>query len=106
MGDFDKNAFLPFSTGSRACEFPLKLTTTNHKLTATPGINAGLGRHFSEVESVCMLAHLIADYSFHIPRLEGETDEMCKERVYRARPAITLTPLSIPITFRRRPKRV
>ena len=66
--------------------------------------NLGIGRHFSEVESVCFMAHLLKDFSVHpTPAFPGETREQMKERMFRAIPLITLTPMSIPLTFRRRP---
>lgn len=81
MGDFDTTNFIPFSSGTRIC----------------------LGKHFSEVESVCFLAYLMRDFEVHpIPAFEGETKEQMKERMFEAIPLITLTPLHIPITLKRR----
>ncbi|KAG8948379.1 hypothetical protein FRC03_000734 [Tulasnella sp. 419] len=82
LGDFDPKTFLPFSSGTRIC----------------------LGRHFSEVESVCWIAYMMRHFSVHpVPAFEGETMEQMKERMFNAVPLITLSPLSIPLTFRRRP---
>jgi len=81
LGKFDPNCFLPFSSGTRVC----------------------LGRHFSEVESVCFLAYLIKEFSIHpAPAFEGETREQMKTRMFRAVPLITLTPLHIPLIFKKR----
>ncbi|KAG8892603.1 hypothetical protein FRB99_002591, partial [Tulasnella sp. 403] len=79
--DVEEGSFIPFSSGSRVC----------------------LGRHFSEVESVCFLAHIIREFEIHpIPAFEGETREQMLERMFKARPLITLTPESIPIMFKKR----
>ncbi|KAG8891977.1 hypothetical protein FRB99_003201 [Tulasnella sp. 403] len=79
--DVEEGSFIPFSSGSRVC----------------------LGRHFSEVESVCFLAYIIREFEIHpIPAFEGETREQMLERMFKARPLITLTPESIPIMFKKR----
>jgi len=81
MGKFEQTSFIPFSSGTRPC----------------------IGRHFSEVEAVCFLAYLIRDFSVHpIPAFEGETREQMKERMFKAIPLITLTPLSTPVMLRKR----
>ncbi|KIO31678.1 hypothetical protein M407DRAFT_218858 [Tulasnella calospora MUT 4182] len=81
VGKFDRTTFIPFSTGTRVC----------------------IGRHFSEVESVAFLAYFIKHFSVHpTPAYEGETREEMKKRMLQGTPLITLTPHSIPLTFRRR----
>lgn len=81
VGKFDQTTFIPFSTGTRVC----------------------IGRHFSEVESVAFLAYFIKHFSVHpTPAYEGETREEMKKRMFKGTPLITLTPHSIPLTFRRR----
>lgn len=81
VGKFDQTTFIPFSTGTRIC----------------------IGRHFSEVESVAFLAYFIKHFSVHpTPAYEGETREEMMKRMFQGTPLITLTPHSIPLTFRRR----
>ncbi|KAG9002284.1 hypothetical protein FRB90_011406 [Tulasnella sp. 427] len=81
VGKFDQTTFIPFSTGTRIC----------------------IGRHFSEVESVAFLAYFIKHFSVHpTPAFEGETREQMMKRMFQGTPLITLTPHSIPLTFRRR----
>lgn len=75
-----RSAFIPFGVGTRAC----------------------LGRKFSEVESVCMLVHLLRSYSVHLPLLPGQTVEEARAKFSRASVRITLTPDKVPLVFRRR----
>ncbi|KAG8865470.1 hypothetical protein FRC20_009806 [Serendipita sp. 405] len=77
---FCRSAFIPFGVGARAC----------------------LGRKFSEVESVCMLVHLLRNYSVHLPLLPGQTVEEARAKFSRASVRITLTPEKVPLIFRRR----
>ncbi|KAG8996749.1 hypothetical protein FRB94_008044 [Tulasnella sp. JGI-2019a] len=78
------HAFIPFSAGTRAC----------------------VGRHFSEVESVCLIAHMVRDFEvLPVPAFKGETRDQMMKRMFRAEPKITLTPYSIPIMFRRRERK-
>ncbi|KAK1220219.1 hypothetical protein PQX77_017040 [Marasmius sp. AFHP31] len=80
IGEWNKDAFIPFSTGSHAC----------------------LGRKFFEYEAIAILAMLISKYQIEIPSKDGETFEQKKARVLATTTAITLTPGQIPVTFRRR----
>ncbi|KAL0063504.1 hypothetical protein AAF712_009600 [Marasmius tenuissimus] len=80
IGEWNKDAFIPFSTGSHAC----------------------LGRKFFEYEAIAILAMLISKYQIEIPTKDGETFEQKKARVLATTTAITLTPGHIPVTFRRR----
>lgn len=77
---YHKGAFIPFGVGTRAC----------------------LGRKFSEVESVCMLVHLLRNYSVHLPVRPGETVEDVRAQFSKASVRITLTPDKIPLIFRKR----
>ncbi|PVG00144.1 cytochrome P450 [Serendipita vermifera] len=77
---YNKDAFIPFGVGSRAC----------------------LGRKFSEVESVCMIIHLLRSYSVHLPLKHGETIEQARQAFSKASVRITLTPEKVPIIFRKR----
>ncbi|KAG8867217.1 hypothetical protein FRB98_004293 [Tulasnella sp. 332] len=88
IGAYDEKAFIPFSSGTRVC----------------------LGRRFSEVESVVVIAYMIREFSIHpIPLRNEKTGDVIKEtrdemmaRMFRATPKITLTPHEMPIMFRKR----
>jgi len=83
LGDWPRDAFLPFSGGPRAC----------------------LGRKFAETEAMVVLAYSILRYKVTVteePRFAGETFEQRKERVLRAENRLTLTPIRLPLTFTRR----
>ncbi|KAH9485051.1 Cytochrome P450 monooxygenase 124 [Psilocybe cubensis] len=81
--DWNRDAFLPFSAGARAC----------------------LGRRFFETEGIAVLTMLVSRYKISIkqePQFAGETIEQCKERVFRTSNMLTLTPVRVPLTFTRR----
>ncbi|KAL1760658.1 cytochrome P450 [Schizophyllum commune] len=83
LGDYNKDAFVPFSAGARAC----------------------LGRKFAETEGVAMMVSLISRYQFEVmeePQFAGETFSQRKERVLKTAVGLTLTPARVPLTFRRR----
>ncbi|KAF8622696.1 hypothetical protein AX15_006794 [Amanita polypyramis BW_CC] len=83
LGDWDRDAFLPFSGGARGC----------------------LGRRFTETESLAVLCMIISRYRIEIKdeaQFRGESFETKKERVLRAQPGLTLTPIRVPLTFKRR----
>ncbi|EMD41758.1 hypothetical protein CERSUDRAFT_147048 [Gelatoporia subvermispora B] len=78
LGDWPREAFMPFSGGLRAC----------------------LGRRFSELEGIVVLTMLISRYKVEVleePRFSGETFEQRKQRVLSATSFITLTPDRIPL---------
>ncbi|KAL1745781.1 cytochrome P450 [Schizophyllum fasciatum] len=82
-GDWPKDAFVPFAVGSRSC----------------------LGRKFAETEGVAILSVLIAKYKVEVmeeAQFAGESHEQRHERVLRATGGLTLTPVRVPLTFRRR----
>jgi Cytochrome P450 len=69
------------------------------------GHRSCLGRKFSEVESVAMLVHLLRNYSVHLvpTSADGSVDvATARERFSQASSGITLTPVDIPLIFRRR----
>jgi len=83
LGEWDRDAFVPFSGGARGC----------------------LGRRFAEIESVAVLCMIVTRYKIEVkyePEFAGETFEARKERVLQARPGLTLTPVRVPLTFKRR----
>ncbi len=69
LKDYNKDAFLPFSAGARAC----------------------IGRRFAEVESVCMLALMIRTFDI-TPVPTNESFEHKRERLLAATTKLTLTP--------------
>ncbi|KAJ8592967.1 cytochrome P450 [Rhizopogon salebrosus TDB-379] len=83
LGDWDRDAFLPFSGGYRAC----------------------VGRKFSETEGAAVLTLLISQYAVSIkdePQFAGESHEQRRTRVLDASSTLTLAPTRLPLVFRRR----
>ncbi|KAK0463297.1 cytochrome P450 [Armillaria novae-zelandiae] len=80
LGDWPREAFMPFSQGAHAC----------------------MGRKFSETEGVAVLTMLISRYKITVNGKPGETFEEKKERVLKTRMGITLTPVHVPLVFTRR----
>ncbi|KIM26276.1 hypothetical protein M408DRAFT_25484 [Serendipita vermifera MAFF 305830] len=83
LGDWPKNAFVPFSGGARSC----------------------IGRRFAEVEGVIALSMLVRNYRIevkHDPKFVGETFAERKARVLKFSNFITVTPEKVPVTFIRR----
>ena len=71
LGDWPRDAFVPFSAGTRAC----------------------LGRRFSETEGVAILTYMIKHFRVEVleePQYAGETFEQRKKRLLRCRTALTL----------------
>ena len=68
------------------------------------GHRACLGRKFSEVESVSLLVHLLRDYSVHLaPDEHGNVDvKSAREKFSDAYVRITLTPVKVPLVFKKR----
>ena len=72
MEDWPRDAFLPFSSGPRAC----------------------LGRRFFETEGIAILTMLVSKYRVELkdePEFAGETWAEKKERLMRCRPGLTMT---------------
>ncbi|KAF8811212.1 cytochrome P450 [Phlegmacium glaucopus] len=83
LTDWPRDAFLPFSSGARAC----------------------IGRKFAETEGTASLTMLISQFKITIkeePQFAAETFEQRKTRVLSARPGLTLTPVRVPLVFTRR----
>ncbi|KAI5897061.1 cytochrome P450 [Schizophyllum commune H4-8] len=83
LGEWPKDAFAPFTLGPRAC----------------------IGRKFAETEGVAILSLLISRYKVEImeePQFAGESIRQRRERVLRTKGGVTLTPIGVPLTFRRR----
>ncbi|KIP05980.1 hypothetical protein PHLGIDRAFT_119388 [Phlebiopsis gigantea 11061_1 CR5-6] len=83
LGDWPRDAFLPFSSGARAC----------------------LGRRFFETEGIAILTMLVSRYKIAVkeePQFAGETLEQRQARILRAKAGLTLTPIRMPLVFTRR----
>ncbi|KZT71521.1 cytochrome P450 [Daedalea quercina L-15889] len=83
LGEWPRDAFLPFSSGARSC----------------------LGRRFSETEGVAILTYMMKQYRVEVrdePQHAGETFEQRKARLLRCKSAITLYPVKAPLVFKRR----
>lgn len=81
--DWNRDAFLPFSGGPRAC----------------------LGRKFAETEAVASLTMLVSRYKISVkeePQFAKETVEQRKARILKTTDLISLTPVKVPLTFTRR----
>ncbi|KAI0676506.1 cytochrome P450 [Trametes maxima] len=83
LGDYPRDAFLPFSGGARGC----------------------IGRGFSETESIAVLALIVSRYRVEVkeePQFLGETFEQRKARLCKSRMSVSLFPERAPLVFRRR----
>ncbi|TCD71870.1 hypothetical protein EIP91_000002 [Steccherinum ochraceum] len=78
LGDWPRDAFLPYSGGVRSC----------------------IGRRFSEIEIVVVLTMLVPKYKVTVkeePEFASETFEQRKARVLNARVEMTITPIRVPL---------
>ncbi|KAI0000164.1 cytochrome P450 [Russula compacta] len=83
LGDWPRDAFIPFSLGARAC----------------------LGRRFFETEGVAVMTMLVSKYKVEIkeePEFAGETFEERYARVTAFRQGLTTIPVRVPLVFKRR----
>ncbi|KAH9485050.1 Cytochrome P450 monooxygenase 124 [Psilocybe cubensis] len=83
LGDWPRDAFIPFSSGARAC----------------------IGRKFFETEGIAILTMLVSHYKIAIkeePQFASESFEQRKARVLSCRAGLTVTPIRVPLTFTRR----
>ncbi|KAJ4475587.1 cytochrome P450 [Lentinula aciculospora] len=81
--DWPRDAFLPFSAGPRAC----------------------IGRKFFETEGIAILTMMISRYKIEVkeePQFASETFEERKARVLASKPGLTMTPIRVPLVFKRR----
>ncbi|KAF8161202.1 cytochrome P450 [Crassisporium funariophilum] len=83
LGDWPRDAFLPFSSGARAC----------------------VGRKFFETEGIAVLTKIISQYKITIKeetQFTNETFEERRSRVLSASLGLTLSPHRVPLVFTRR----
>ncbi|EGO29677.1 hypothetical protein SERLADRAFT_433647 [Serpula lacrymans var. lacrymans S7.9] len=83
LGDWNRDAFIPFSAGYRGC----------------------VGRKFSETEGTAVLTLFVMQFKIEIkdePQFRSETFEQKKARVLDAKSGITLAPTRTPLVFKRR----
>jgi len=83
LGDWPKDAFLPFSQGPRAC----------------------LGRRFFETEGIAIMTMLVSRYKIEVkeePEFAGETFEERYARITAFDQGLTTIPLRVPLVFKRR----
>ncbi|QRV83982.1 cytochrome P450 family protein [Ceratobasidium sp. AG-Ba] len=83
--DYDKDAFLPFSTGRRVC----------------------LGKRFAETEATAVIATILAKYEISIdatkfPTIPGEAIHARRERLLRPYHFLTMVPENMPLVFTHR----
>ncbi|KAF9059688.1 cytochrome P450 [Rhodocollybia butyracea] len=81
--EWPRDAFLPFSAGPRAC----------------------IGRKFFETEGIAILTLMISRYKIEIkeePEFARETFAERKARVLTSKPGLTMTPVRVPLVFKRR----
>ncbi|EKM51238.1 uncharacterized protein PHACADRAFT_263271 [Phanerochaete carnosa HHB-10118-sp] len=82
-GNWPRDAFLPFSSGARAC----------------------LGRRFFETEGIAILTMLVLRYKIELkdePEFAHETYEERWQRLFKLKPVITIAPARLPLVFKKR----
>jgi len=80
LGDYNKDAFIPFSAGARGC----------------------LGRRFSEIEQIAVLSVIVLHYKITVleePQYAHETASERKKRVLASQLGIVSVPLRTPVVF-------
>ncbi|KAH9172708.1 cytochrome P450 [Lactarius sanguifluus] len=83
LGEYPRDAFLPFSAGTRAC----------------------LGRRFFETESIAVITTMMSKYRVEIkeePEFIGETFGQRFARITASEQLLTNTPSRVPLVFKRR----
>ncbi|KAI0760164.1 cytochrome P450 [Fomes fomentarius] len=83
LGNYPRDAFLPFSGGPRGC----------------------IGRGFAETEGVAVLTMIISRYKVEVrdePQFAGETFEQRKARLLKSQHSLTVYPERAPLVFKRR----
>jgi len=83
LGDWPKDAFIPFSQGARGC----------------------LGRRFGETEAIAVINMLVSRYRLEVKEeleFAGETFEERYARITAFDESLTTIPVRIPLVFKRR----
>ncbi|KAI8969412.1 cytochrome P450 [Trametes punicea] len=83
LGNYPRDAFLPFSGGPRGC----------------------IGRGFAETESIAVLSMIISRYKVEVqeePQFAGETFAQRKARLLKSQHSLTIYPERAPLVFKRR----
>jgi len=83
LGDWPRDAFIPFSQGARAC----------------------LGRRFFETEGIAIMTMLVSKYKISVkeePEFTGETFEERYARITAFKQGLTTAPVRVPLVFKRR----
>jgi len=83
LKNWPRDAFMPFSAGARAC----------------------IGRKFFETEGIAVLTMLVSRYKIEVkeePQFAAESFDDRKARILATKSAITLTPIRVPLVFKRR----
>ncbi|KAI1786708.1 cytochrome P450, partial [Ganoderma leucocontextum] len=83
LGNYNRDAFLPFSGGPRGC----------------------IGRGFAETEGVAVLTLIVSRYKVEVreeAQFKGETFEARKKRVLKSLLGLTVYPERAPLVFKRR----
>ncbi|KAL1946308.1 hypothetical protein VTO73DRAFT_15435 [Trametes versicolor] len=83
LGNYPRDAFLPFSGGPRGC----------------------IGRGFAETEAVAVLTAIMSKYKVEVreeARFAGETFAQRKARLFKSQHSLTVYPERAPLVFRRR----
>jgi hypothetical protein len=119
MEDYDRDAFAPFSAGARGTWWTIHLLqywiVACHADSVFPfSMVACIGRKFSEVENVCVLALLLRHYRVLPLSSKGSPDdaldqaddtrvnELLAERLLATKPGVTLTPKEIGVRLVKR----
>ncbi|TDL22809.1 cytochrome P450 [Rickenella mellea] len=83
LEDYNRDAFLPFSSGARSC----------------------MGRRFFETEGIAILTSIVQKYKIEVkeePQFANETFDERRERLLECKLGVTLTPIRVPLVFKRR----
>ncbi len=85
LGDWPREAFVPFSQGPRACMGrKYVLNSPNDRLLM-------ITRRFFETEGIAVVTMLVSKYKITIEEKPGETFEERKDRILQTRAGLTLT---------------